>query len=55
MHSLFFFTGLAFGPVVYGIWFPTIGVTAALIVAGFIIMLVGVVCAMKLRHSEHLS
>jgi predicted MFS family arabinose efflux permease len=51
MHSLFFFTGLAFGPVVYRIGFPTIGVTATLIVAGIIIMIVGVVCASRLQHA----
>ena len=50
MHSLFFFTGLAFGPVIYAIGFPIIGVTAMLIIAGSVIIAVGLVCAAKLRH-----
>jgi MFS transporter, DHA1 family, inner membrane transport protein len=50
MHSASFFLGNAFGPVAYGLALPGVGLSAAVVVAGAILIGVGAVCASTLRR-----
>jgi predicted MFS family arabinose efflux permease len=50
MHSASFFFGNALGPVVYGVTLPSAGLTPTVVVAGAILIGVGVVCARRLRR-----
>src|SRR5436190_3274193 len=50
LHSAFFFFGQSAGPVVYGLAFAQLGVTASLAVGAGMLMLTGLVCSRSLRH-----
>lgn len=50
LHSFFFFTGHASGPVVYGLGFAQIGSFTTLMIGAVIITLVGLVCSRLLRE-----
>jgi predicted MFS family arabinose efflux permease len=52
LHSAFFFSGHAAGPVFYAIGFAYFGKTPVLIFAALSIVLVGYVCSVKVRRSE---
>jgi predicted MFS family arabinose efflux permease len=51
LHSAFFFFGHAAGPVVYGVGFAWLGVTAMLVIGAVVIALVGLICSLKLRRT----
>jgi len=51
LHSAFFFFGQAIGPVVYRFGLAHAGLTPTLVVAGFMIIGVGVVCSLFLRRA----
>jgi predicted MFS family arabinose efflux permease len=44
LHSLFFFTGHATGPVLYGLGFASIGAGASVLAGGALMMVVAVMC-----------
>jgi predicted MFS family arabinose efflux permease len=50
LHSTSFFFGNSLGPVVYGLALPNAGLRATVVVAGAILIGVGLVCARKLRR-----
>jgi predicted MFS family arabinose efflux permease len=52
LHSTFFFTGQALGPIVYGFGFAHGGMEATLLVGAVVVMLVGLVCSRLLRHQH---
>ena len=52
MHSAAFFFGNALGPVAYGWMLPTVGLTATVLPAGAILIVVGIVCARWLRREQ---
>jgi predicted MFS family arabinose efflux permease len=50
LHSTFYFSGQAIGPIVYRFGLAHAGLTATLIVSGTIIIAIGFVCAHSLRR-----
>lgn len=50
LHSLFFFMGMAVGPVVYGSGFSVIGVMPTLLLAAILMMITALFCARYLRR-----
>jgi predicted MFS family arabinose efflux permease len=52
LHSCFFFTGQAIGPVVYGVAFAQIGTHASLLTGAAVVLAVGLICSRLLRHRE---
>ena len=50
MHSSFFFTGQAIGPVYYGFAFDHLGLHIPPLFGAVVIVIVGLVCARYLRH-----
>jgi predicted MFS family arabinose efflux permease len=50
LHSAFFFFGHALGPIVYGAGFAAVGLTATVICAGTMLIVIGIVCARYLRR-----
>lgn len=50
LHSSFFFLGHAIGPLVYATGFASIGVTATLVIAGAVLIALGLFCANRLRR-----
>jgi predicted MFS family arabinose efflux permease len=44
LHSLFFFTGHATGPVLYGLGFATLGASASVVLGGALMMLTALMC-----------
>ena len=52
LHSFFFFLGQAAGPIVYGVGLASIGITPVLLVGAGVMVVVGLVCAQRLRRPE---
>jgi predicted MFS family arabinose efflux permease len=52
LHSFFFFTGQAFGPVFYKYGFAHIGVAPVLLFAGVMLALTGLMCGHYLRRGS---
>jgi DHA1 family inner membrane transport protein len=50
LHSSFFFTGQAIGPIVYGVGLSHGGLSPTLMTAAVVVMLIGLACARFLRH-----
>jgi MFS transporter, DHA1 family, inner membrane transport protein len=50
LHSTFFFTGQAIGPVIYGYGFSHGGVEPTLFVGAAVLITIGIVCSRLLRH-----
>jgi predicted MFS family arabinose efflux permease len=50
LHSTFFFSGQAIGPIVYRLGLAHAGLTATLIVSGSVVIAVGLACAHSLRR-----
>ena len=50
MHSSFFFTGQAIGPIYYGLAFGHLGLHIPPLFGAVVIVVVGLVCARFLRH-----
>ncbi len=52
LHAMFFFLGQGAGPVVYGLGFATLGETASLCISAMLMLVLGLVCASKLRRPQ---
>jgi predicted MFS family arabinose efflux permease len=50
LHSCFFYSGQAVGPVIYGFGFAHVGVQPSILVGAAVVMAVGLICARLLRH-----
>ena len=50
LHSCFFYSGQAVGPVIYGFGFAHFGVQPSILVGAAVVMAVGLICARLLRH-----
>jgi predicted MFS family arabinose efflux permease len=54
MHSSFFFTGQAIGPIYYGFTFAHLGLHIPPLFGAVVIAIVGLVCARYLRHRQRI-
>jgi DHA1 family inner membrane transport protein len=52
LHSFFFFMGQTCGPIAYGFGIAHVGKTPTLLAAGFVITVLGFVCAHLLRQRQ---
>lgn len=50
LHSFFFFLGQATGPIIYGVGLHTIGITPVLLTGAVVLVLVGMICAQRLKR-----
>lgn len=53
LHSCFFYLGQAVGPVVYGFGFAHAGAQPSIFVGAVVVLTVGIVCSLLLRHRHH--